>query len=581
MDTARSPNSTITNRLAAIGGSAAFGYITIVLLQLKAIWGVWQWRDLTAGDTSSYFTNAYRWYSTGHGNFIWSPLYTWYYGLLLHVSRDAFIVTTWHRVIIVFVLALLVLALMRRLLPPGSAWLAAAWWVAMPMNFNSLYEVHMFSVIPQVLAALAVLWIPGRWGRGTCFAILLIESILVRNEFLLATILFGAGCVAWEYWRAPKDESVGAASARAYGVPLAAACLVILIFFARRTPENLTAVLEAKHAISVCQPYAFGYQQRHSDWQKSPWTECRDLMLRDFGRERPSLMEAFRANPPAVIEHFAWNLSLTPSGLQALLLNMMSGSVDPDYAFVLRFPLIAWPASLLILAVVLSGGYFLYRDWNHWWNALLKDRAWAWFAMICIACVTPMIILTQRPRPSYLLAFGIFLRAAIAVCTLALLRRGPRFQWAPALVPIAVVLLIALEPSYYVFRHTPRPLRDRYEALAPFRQWFYAPDTIFATASWPDELRYYIAPGSDRRDFFFSDLQHQFTPQKSLNQVLEQHRVSLVFADDAMLADPAVRGFGAEATSNGWRLVASSHDPAWPWVLWAKPDNVNAASVKK
>jgi hypothetical protein len=143
------------------------------------------------------------------------------------------------------------------------------------------------------------------------------------------------------------------------------------------------------------------------------------------------------------------------------------------------------------------------------------------------------------------------------------------------------VLLIALEPSYYVFRHTPRPLRDRYEALVPYRQWFYKPNTICATASWPDELRYYIAPGSDRRNFFFTELQRQVTPQKSLNQVLEQNQVSLVFADDAMLADPEVRNFGAEAASDGWRLVASSHDPAWQWALWAKPENVNAASVGK
>ncbi len=141
------------------------------------------------------------------------------------------------------------------------------------------------------------------------------------------------------------------------------------------------------------------------------------------------------------------------------------------------------------------------------------------------------------------------------------------------------MLLIALEPSYYVFRHTPRPLRDRYEALVPYREWFYASDAVFATASWPDELRYYIAPGSGRRNFFFTNLQRQVTPQKSLDQVLEQNHVSLVFVDDAMLADPTIRAFGAAAASDGWRLVASSHEPAEQWALWAKPGNVNAASA--
>ena len=41
-----------------------------------------------------------------------------------------------HRMLIVLALAVLVLALMRRLLPPGIAWMAAAWWVVLPIDFN-------------------------------------------------------------------------------------------------------------------------------------------------------------------------------------------------------------------------------------------------------------------------------------------------------------------------------------------------------------------------------------------------------------------------------------------------------------
>jgi len=45
----------------------------------------------------------------------------------------------------------------------------------------------------------------------------------------------------------------------------------------------------------------------------------------------PSLAEMFRSNPVAVLQHFWWNLSLTPSGIQILLFNASAGAVNPDY----------------------------------------------------------------------------------------------------------------------------------------------------------------------------------------------------------------------------------------------------------
>jgi hypothetical protein len=36
-------------------------YSTLLLLQLKVLWGDWWHRDLTDGDTSFYFRTAYEW----------------------------------------------------------------------------------------------------------------------------------------------------------------------------------------------------------------------------------------------------------------------------------------------------------------------------------------------------------------------------------------------------------------------------------------------------------------------------------------------------------------------------------------
>jgi hypothetical protein len=571
--------NTLSAWLNDIGRTGWFSYVTIFLLQVKSIWGIWRWRDLTDGDTESYFVMAYRWFNTGRVPMAWSPLYTSFYGTLLRVSTDAFSVTILHRVIIVLALAILVLALMRQLLPAGLAWMAAAWWVVLPIDFNSLYEVHLFAVIPILLAVLAILWMPGPSGRGWGLAVLLVAAILVRNEYLPAALLFAAACFAWELLSVRWGAIVTPRWGRAYGIPVAIACLPIIFFYLRNS-ENLSDALVRKHTISVCQPYAFGYQQRHADWQGSPWTECGELMTRDFGMPRPSLLEALRRNPRAIREHFLWNLQLVPNGLQVLLLNGMTGSVNPDYAAVNRYSL-ALPASLLICIVVLGGVFVLRRDWEYWWKIWLKDRVWAWVAMLCVACVAPSIILTQRPRPSYLLAFGIFLRAAIAMCAFALAPRGLRFQYAGPLAPLAVILLLALAPAYYPYVHAPRTLATLYETLAPFHQWIEQPDAGLVTAGRASDLCLYIAHSRSCRPLDFSDLRRQVTPELSLSQVLDKNRASVFFAEATVLDDPAGRLFVSEAKSDGWRLIAMRHDSQRDWDLFVKPMNAIPAPERK
>jgi len=167
----------------------ASSYVAILLLQLKAIWGIWWYKDMTMGDTEAYFIDAARWIRDGTISIVWSPLYSIFISELFHFSSDAYTVLILHRVLIVLTLAVLVLALMRRLLPPAIAWMTAAWWVVLPIDFNDLYEVHMFAVIPLVLAPLAILWWPGPWGRGCAIAILLAEGLLVRNENFASAIL--------------------------------------------------------------------------------------------------------------------------------------------------------------------------------------------------------------------------------------------------------------------------------------------------------------------------------------------------------------------------------------------------------
>ncbi len=43
--------------------SSIFVYLMLFLLQLKLVWGMWQYKDLTYGDTASYFEMAHNWFN--------------------------------------------------------------------------------------------------------------------------------------------------------------------------------------------------------------------------------------------------------------------------------------------------------------------------------------------------------------------------------------------------------------------------------------------------------------------------------------------------------------------------------------
>ncbi|HSU67303.1 MAG TPA: hypothetical protein VLJ39_10550, partial [Tepidisphaeraceae bacterium] len=281
----RTEHALIWVRLEQLLRQPWFYYGTLFLLQLKRIWGMWQYRDLTSGDTSSYFADAFKWFRFGHTDIVWSPLYECFYGTLLHLTRDVATVTVLHRILIAFTATLLVLAVLRRLLPMELAWLIGAWWAVMPINFDTMYEVHLFAVIPILVAWLVLLRWRGPWARGTALGIFIIETILVRNETAVATGLFFLICVLWE-WRGLDRLSVKptgrAAAGRgvvytaiAYLVPVTLAVASVGWVYHRSylKGEEMRRVIRAKHTVNMGQVYAFGYEQRHPEWTDSPWTD--------------------------------------------------------------------------------------------------------------------------------------------------------------------------------------------------------------------------------------------------------------------------------------------------------------------
>jgi hypothetical protein len=563
-------------------GSAGFSYATILLLQLKVGWGMWRFRDLTAGDTSSYFVNAHQWFQKGAAPISWSPLYTSFYAFLLNLSSDAFFVTILHRYLIILTLAILVLALMRRMMPPDLAWFMAAWWVILPINFNAMYEVHLFAVIPVVCAALVILGKRTHWCHGTALAILLAASVLVRNEVLLAVVVLAAAMLL----AAARSRTAGGAPPKtvlrlflAYGLPLAGACLVMLLYYRHASDAGaLSAVLERKHTLNICQTFAYGYEQRHADFNKSPWTECQELMVRVFGKPEPSLMEAFRRNPQAIGEHFLWNIKLIPSGLEVALFNVTSSRVTPDYAPVLTTK-IAWALSCILLAILAAGLVRLMQTRDYWWSQWLKERVWGWLLLAAIGCVTAVVMITQRPRPSYMFGLAILIRAATGMLLFVLLGESLWRRRIAMAFPAMAALLVILTPGFYplAYKLRPQSLLKSYERLVEFAPLLERPGAVLVSPGFSGELCNYVGKGICQ-GLSYVDLRAEVSAGSSWPTVLDRHAATMVYIDELVLAEPAGQRLVMEAVSSSWQMLVHHYGSGQDWLLLARPGTVAGES---
>jgi hypothetical protein len=555
--------------------TAWLSYALIAALQMKILWDIWRFRDLTTGDTTSYFAGGYRWYEDFAVNIVWSPLYTAFYGTVYLLTHDIYTATIFHRVIIVMAATLGVLALMRQLLPPAIALLIAAWWAVLPINFETLYEVHLFALLPILAAWLVTTIDDTPWTRGIALAILIATAVLVRNEQIVAVFIFAVICAVREYCGFRHAGKIGVASPTSrlagYGLPLLAALLFSAFFYWRSYVKfpAIMQVADAKHVVNMCQVYAFGYSQRHPDWTLSPWLECRSLMQTVFGREHPSLGQMIWSNPSATIEHFLWNASLTFNGFQAALFDRMSGVVNPDYAPVIRNVAVASVLSAIVLAIVVAGSIKVAREWNYWWPVWLRPRRDTFFIMFAVLLVSGPVIMTQRPRPSYLFPTTVIIMLVVGLAIYVLL--GPkRLIVAKMLAAVVVPGLLVFVPPYFVTYKSDRPLYTNLQRLQPYGSFLENPKNKILLGDYNGELRGYLhfaAPAPVTFDYSIFSAWH--APQ-TLDQFLASRDINIIFVQPRVMpelkARPEAQQFLTNPESVGWKKLAPL-DGETNWLL--------------
>lgn len=583
----------VAGLLERLASAAWFSYVTIALLQLKVIWGMWKYKDLTSGDTSSYFVDAWKWYKNGTVHFAWSPLYTAFYGTFLHLSDHAYVATVLHRAVIVMLATIMVLALMRRMLPHPLAWIITAWWAVLPINFNTLYEVHLFAVLPVLAAYLVVLRRRDVWHRGLALGILCAATVLVRNELIIAVGCFTLVCFIYEIRRVRRNGPIDSSEEPpagwaklfvAYGAPVCVAILVVLATYERSwvkygTNPDLKQSIESKHTLNMAQVYAFGYQQRHPDWTGNPWVGYHDLTVRDFGVAEPKLSQMVANNPKASFNHFLWNFRLTPAGLQVMLFNCTSSTLNPDYAAVKVQPRRAIVCTVVLLMILLGGLVAAIAQRRWFGPQWLRPRAWGWGLMLCVVATALLVIPTQRPRPSYLFTTTLLIMTLTGTCLWAMiapiLRRWPSLTRLLALGPIVMIAAIAVVPGYYAATATgSRPLLDAYDDLRPYEVLISHPDTRFLKGAYAGEIQFYL--GRAYNPVRAYDVFDQLIDGESLATFLDRMGFNLVFLDSRQCAQlesnhpDMVTAFVNEAATRGWRLIGSKETPQDGWLLFQR-----------
>lgn len=570
--------------LTALSDKPWFAYATILLLQLHRMWRIWDGRDMAGGDTCAYFLDAYSWFRHRHNNFAFSPIYTVFWSRLLHLTDDVAVAWLLHRVIIVLAVTALVLAVFRKLLPRNLAWLAAVWWAVLPINFDTSYEVHLFALLPILLAWLALLpragsapnALGGAWRRGVAIALMVVSAFLVRNEMIVSVLCLAGLCVIREIRArrlAARQPLLNLTAA--YGIPVLAALALVLYFYQRSEfrGDALRHQFYSKHVASIGQAYALGYLERHPDWGRNPWSDFEDANQRDFGMPLPTLSQMLRQNPGAVIKHCMWNLRLVPAAAQLLLFNQISGGMNSDVVPQLLHSKLALALSILTTVVVLAalwkrlgGGVGGRRS---------ADALWSWLAMLAVVSFCMPVILLLRPRPAYLYSVSLLLMAAISTCIYLLAVGWSHWRWVAPPMPILMIALPLCVPSAYGARTGQRPqiLWEDYERLRPYEKFFNRTNAIFVGAC-AVEMCNYIGHGRCQ-PHDYSTL-NELTANAILAQFLNDRHVTLLELDqDALdkidsLSPGAVGQFLEAGSSDGWRVLEIRRLGRGWWMLFAR-----------
>lgn len=565
--------------LARVAANPWFAYGSILAIQSKVLWGIWSYRDLTPGDGAAYFVMASRWADHLLVSPAYYPLYNVFWGSLEWIVRDAFAVTILQRILIVLGTTALLLAVLRRLLTPGIAWALALWWAVLPVTYDALYEIHLFGALAGLAIALVTLRWSGLAARSVTFGLLLASALLVRSEYIVAALVFGAIWLGYEIWRAragsaPPWRTLAAAAA----IPLVSVAVLIgLVSWRNGNDGSVFKQLSRKQELALCQGYAQGLSDIGDVRTQNALGQCYVYMREDFGERFPSVVRAIEDNPDAMADHFARNAELLPAGLEVGFFNAKFGSVsgeaNPDYIPVNRGSWLVLAGSIAIVLVIATGAVLVWTERRRWWEEWIRDRVWGWAVLGAMGSSAVYAALYTRPRPSYIFPLTILILAALGMSLVAIARRLRVPKLAPAVIPPLAVAALILIPNHYRAGYSNpqigpgQRLKTAVERLDPFRSDLSGGDHGLL-AVYPDtDACFYVGRTDPCRGVAWTPNSRAPLPRAGLTtpNASAPTPIDIIYADEYVFTvDPGMRARLDGLLGRGWRRLApSSPDSNW------------------
>jgi hypothetical protein len=297
-----------------------------------------------------------------------------------------------------------------------------------------------------------------------------------------------------------------------------------------------------------------------------------------------------------MMEHFLWNVSLIPSGLQVALFNCRSGAYNPDYAPTTESPAVATPLSIAYLLLVAAALVLLIKNRQYWWENWIRQRSWIVLGILCIAITAVVVMVMQRPRPSYLFAFTLSLMWMAMFSLQVIIHHCRGLRIVTPLGWIAAVLLTFLAPHYYISaapsvdkkgkspkeivraerklqrkqqRKADRPLLSVLRLLQAHRAELDKPGMLIGVPGFNAELHNYLGyqKTESKNLFLNTDAMLKKLPEKTaFADVLKRRHAQFVIVAPWQQNKPKVATFIADAEKLGWKI--DKGDPAMGEQFW-------------
>jgi hypothetical protein len=299
-------------------------------------------------------------------------------------------------------------------------------------------------------------------------------------------------------------------------------------------------------------------------------------MQATFGQPRPTLVEALRANPSAMLAEFVWNARLARAGLEFALFNAASSPLSPDFAHVETGQPLPRALGVALVLLIAGGAACLLRD-QGLRVAARAQPVWGWLVLFSGAVGASLVLVIERPRAEYLYGLTILLMAAAGWSAAAVSARWPLARrWRPAVAGLLVCAL-AVWPAYYALgEHAPtRDLLDTYERLRPFSDLIAAPGTRFLKGDYNDAVAAYLGHRTDGV-VDYSILEER-DPSLPLARFLDQRSINLLYVDESLLEtlETSQDPIADSPDSVGWHMLAADDTEGNRWrLLQATPDHL-------